>query len=104
MPPLLVKLYLSSLQQVPPEVSGRIDRQLSGLLAFCDRALADADWFAGDVFTGADIQMSYPLEAAVSRAGLDERFPRLLSFIERIRKRPAYVADKEREHSAEGVP
>lgn len=101
MPPLLVKLYLSRLPQVPAEVSGRIDGQLSGLLGFCDRTLADSDWFAGEAFSGADIQMSYPLEAAMSRAGLDGRFPNLLGFIDRIRKRPAYLAAREREGLAE---
>ena len=47
-------------------------------------------WFAGDAFSAADIQMSYPIEASVRRAGLDQRRPKLMAYLERIRERPAY--------------
>jgi glutathione S-transferase len=57
---------------------------------FLESELAKREWFAGDELTGADIQMSYPLEAAVARAGLDATRPRLIAYLERIRKRPAY--------------
>lgn len=102
MPPLLIKLYLSLLPQVPPEVTDRIDGQLTDLLKFCEAALSDTDWFAGETLTGADIQMSYPLEAAKARAGLDERFPNLIGFIDRSRSRPAFRAARERERLAAG--
>jgi glutathione S-transferase len=57
---------------------------------FLESELAGREWFAGDELTGADMQMSYPLEAAVARAGLDASRPRLTAYLERIRKRPAY--------------
>ena len=41
-------------------------------------------------FTAADVQMSFPLEAAASRGGLDASRPRLVDFLERIHARPAY--------------
>jgi len=34
--------------------------------------------------------MSFPLEAAAARAGLDARRPSLDGFLQRIRARPAY--------------
>ena len=52
--------------------------------------LAKSTWFAGEDFTAADIQLSFPLEAATSRAGLDTSRPRLKAFLERIHARPAY--------------
>jgi glutathione S-transferase len=53
--------------------------------------LAKAPWFAGEAFTAADIQMSFPLEAAQSRAGLTQATrPRLFDFLARIHARPAY--------------
>lgn len=52
--------------------------------------------FAGDSFSAADVQMSVPLEAARSRAGLDQSLPRLLDFLERIQQRPAYQRAVER--------
>ena len=56
----------------------------------------DRDWFAGPEFTAADVQMSYPLEAAVARAGLDGSRPRLSDFLACIRARPAYQRAIER--------
>ena len=53
-------------------------------------------WFAGDAFSAADIQMSYPIEASVRRAGLDQRRPKLMAYLERIRERPAYRRAVER--------
>jgi len=44
----------------------------------------------------ADIQMSFPLEAATARAGLDESRPRLMDFLARIHARPAYKRALER--------
>jgi glutathione S-transferase len=35
--------------------------------------------------------MSFPLEAARARGGLDERRPNLMRFLERIHARPAYL-------------
>ena len=60
-------------------------------------------WFAGDAFSAADIQMSYPIEASVRRAGLDQRRPKLMAYLERIRERPAVPARgraRRRRHAA----
>lgn len=40
--------------------------------------------------------MSFPLEAAASRAGLDARLPKLTAFLQRIHARPAYQRALER--------
>ena len=47
-------------------------------------------WFAGDAFSAADIQMSFPLEAAQARGFIDARQPRLLAWLQAIHARPAY--------------
>jgi len=52
--------------------------------------LAAHSWFAGELFTAADVQMSFPVEAAASRAGLDSSRPKLMAFLERIHARDAY--------------
>ena len=52
--------------------------------------LGRSAWFAGDALTGADIMMSFPLEAAAQRAGLDASRPKLMAFLKRIHARPAY--------------
>ena len=53
-------------------------------------------WFAGAEFSAADIQMSFPLEAAAQRAGLDVSRPHLAAFLKRIHERPAYRKALER--------
>lgn len=67
-------------------VQPNIDRQLR----FLEGELSARPWFAGAEFTAADVQMSLPLEAAAARAGLDDRYPKLLDWLERIHARPAY--------------
>ncbi len=90
MTPLLLKLYLSRLGEAAAPIMPRIDGQIAEQLAFMEGELAGRDWFAGDRFTAADIQMSFPLEAAAARGGLDGRLARLSGWLERIHARPAY--------------
>jgi len=94
MPPLLLKLVLDRFEQgkTPFPVMAQIDRHLD----FVEGELSRTRWFAGDDFTAADIQMSYPLEAAQARAGLDDSRPRLMGFLKRIHGRPAYLRALER--------
>ena len=67
-------------------VRPNIARQLDFMEAELGRSL----WFAGDELSGADIMMSFPLEAAVQRAGLDGRRPKLMAFLDRVHTRPAF--------------
>jgi glutathione S-transferase len=57
---------------------------------------AAAQRIAGTEFTAADVQMSFPLEAAASPAGLDASCPRLTVFRRRIRARAAHQRAPER--------
>jgi glutathione S-transferase len=65
-----------------------IDPQLSTHLGFVESSLQGKDWFAGD-FSAADIQMSFPLEAASNRVDLVV-YPQIQAFIKRYQNRPAY--------------
>lgn len=110
MPPLLMKLIFDRLEgpQVPfliRPVARALARQvkrsvvtpnLERNLDFMEGELARGPWFAGDEFTAADIQMSFPLEAAVARGGLDASRPKLMDFLARIHARPAYQRALER--------
>lgn len=64
--------------------------QIANHFAFLESELASRDWFAGDTFTAADVQMSFPLEAAAARVGFDDRLPKLKDFVDRLQARPAY--------------
>lgn len=104
MPPLLLRLVFDRLEIAPMPffikpiaraISGRakssfIEPQIKLHLDYMEGELGKSTWFAGNDFSAADIQMSFPLEAAASRAGLDSSRPKLMAFLERIHDRPAY--------------
>ncbi len=65
-------------------------------LDFMEQTLSSQAWFAGRELTAADIQMSFPVEAAAVRSGLREDYPRLQAFLDTIHARPAYQAALEK--------
>ncbi|HET7300009.1 MAG TPA: glutathione S-transferase [Oleiagrimonas sp.] len=110
MPPLLLKLVFGQVRKSPapffvrPIVKGIADKvnaafigpQLKLHLDYMEGELAKSEWFGGDTFGVADIQLSFPLEAAAARAGLDAGRPNLWRFLARIHARPAYRRALER--------
>jgi glutathione S-transferase len=104
MPPLLMKLVFNRIESGPMPFFARpvargiarrvlgtfVEPNLARNLDYMEGELKDRPWFAGDDFSAADIQMSFPLEAAAARGGLDAGRPRLMDFLERIHARPAY--------------
>ena len=73
-----------------------VSPRLTQHLDFLETELADRNWFTGDTFTAADVQMSFPLEAAASRGALGSGYPRLTDFLRRAHARPAYGRALER--------
>jgi glutathione S-transferase len=110
MPPLLLKLVFDRLEQSPMPFFMRpvaqvlvnrtkrsfIEPQLVQHLDYLEAELGKSLWFAGNEFTAADMQMSFPLEAAAARAGLNESRPNLMRFLNQIHTRPAYQRALER--------
>ena len=72
-----------------------IDPNLKTHLAFLADHLAKHTWFAGDAFTAADVQLSYPVLGAIARAGTDVS-PKLTDWAKRIEARPTYQRALER--------
>jgi glutathione S-transferase len=110
MPPLLLKLIFDRVAAAPmPWPVSAVARRIAGNvkdafigpqlvrhLDFMESELAGRPWFAGNEFTAADVQMSFPLEAAAARAGLNATRPKLMSFLDRIHARDAYKRALER--------
>lgn len=104
MTPLLLKLVFERVATSPmpffakPVARGIADNvnrsyiapQIVQHLTYLEAELGTSNWFAGAEFSAADIQLSFVLEAAASRGGLNEQYPRLVAFLERIHARPAY--------------
>ncbi|NVM87314.1 glutathione S-transferase [Variovorax sp. SG517] len=76
--------------------SAFINPNIASHLNYMEAELGRSEWFAGDAFTGADIQMSFVVEAARARGGLDAKRPKLMAYLERIHARPAYKRALER--------
>ncbi|MBA3896786.1 MAG: glutathione S-transferase [Sphingomonadaceae bacterium] len=92
MPPLLLKLALGRVPLFGKRAQKRIQPMIDVHLDWLETELAGRDWFAGDAFTAADVMMSFPLEAARARAGLDAGRPKLAQWLARIHARPAFQA------------
>ncbi|MDF7774465.1 glutathione S-transferase [Sphingomonas sp. AOB5] len=92
MPPLLVKLVLTRIPIFGKAGQKRIQPMIDVHLNWIESELAGRDWFAGDSFTAADVMMSFPLEAAVARAGATEGRPHIAKWLKTIHARPAYQA------------
>ena len=91
MPPLFAILIVGRLGIFGRLARKPLRRMLGQHLAWLDAELAGRPWFAGGEFTAADVMMSFPLEAARARAGLDTRYPHLQDWLARIHARPAYA-------------
>lgn len=103
MPPLLMSLVFSRLRNAPmpffarpiaraiadKAMAGFVSPQLRTHLDFIESELAQRPCFAGDAFSAADIQMSFPIEAAAARNALGKR-SHVQAWLEAIRQRPAY--------------
>jgi glutathione S-transferase len=108
-PQLLVKLHIRGIEAAPlappnkaivqtaiAKMKSWTDHNLRLQLDFMEAELNRSVWFAGDEFSAADVQMSFPIEAARERAGLDASRPRLIAFLATIHARPAYHRALER--------
>jgi glutathione S-transferase len=110
MPPLVMKLVFDRMARGPMPFFVRpiargiaakvkasfIEPNITRQLDYMEAELGKNAWFAGAEFSAADIQMSFPLEAAAARAGLDASRPRLMDFLARIHAREPYRRALER--------
>ena len=110
MPPLLLKLVFDQIEKSPMlffvrpiarSITNRVKRsfiepQITKHLDYMEAEIGKNTWFAGNEFTAADIQISFPLEVSVTIAGLNASRPKLMAFLNRIHSRPAYKKALER--------
>lgn len=110
MPPLTMALVFNRIRTAPmpffarPIARGIADKVMSSFIKpnierqmrFIEAELQSRPWFAGSEFSAADIMMSFPLEAAASRGGLDGGAKKITEFLARIHARPAYRRALER--------
>lgn len=102
MTPFLLKLIFAELPKQAPFVAKPILRGIEAAVGkafvkpnirthmkFWEAELEKSTYFVSDDFSAADIQMSFPLEASMSR-GSGSKYKNISAFVERIHARPAY--------------
>lgn len=103
MPLLVMKLVFKKISQNPmpffvkpiaKSISDKvqinfIDPRLIPQLDLIDKALVSSMWLTGDELTGADIQMSFPLQAASTRTDMS-RYTNISRFLDQVQARPGY--------------
>lgn len=104
MPPLLLTLVFDTIRNsrmpfiakpVAKAIADRVTKQfvspdVKRLLRFIDDQLAGRDWFGAEQLSGADFQMSFPLEAARARRLVTDEHPNIRRFLACVAERPAY--------------
>lgn len=103
MPLLLMKLVFSRLGKPPVPFGIRtvgkilaqgiqkswLNKQIATHAHFIESELARRPWFAGDQFSMADVQMSFPIFALLARGGIDD-LPQTKAWQKRVEMRPAW--------------
>ena len=106
MPPLLLRLIFDRVKiaRVPffvkpitravanKVLSEFVNPNVKRLVDFIEISLEGKKWFLGDQLSGADIQMSFPLETSVASGLIEDHYPCIKSYVERIHQLPAYQA------------
>ena len=87
--PLMLHLYVSRLGEGGAPLTPRIESEIANHLGYLDAHLKGKQFLLGDLFTGADIQMSFIPEIA-EVFGKRAAFPNLDAWIRRLHERPAY--------------
>ncbi len=108
MPPLLLSLIFSKIESSSPFIVKPIALAISGQVKklfinpnikahfdYMESELNKRIWFVGTDFSAADIQLSFPIEAAQTRGILNNR-PKLKTYLKTIQARPAYKRALER--------
>ena len=110
MPLMIVSLIVGRIETAPAPffvkpiakgIAGKVrsnylDPNVTRNLDYMEATLANTTWFTGDQMSGADILMSFAVEAAEVRTDLENTRPMLAGYLTRIRERPAYQAALEK--------
>jgi len=89
---LLIVLVLSRVQEAAASpVTARMRERMNQMLSFVDRELAGGPWFAGAMFTAADVMMVFPFTTLRNFLAYDlAPYANIVAYLTRIAARPAY--------------
>lgn len=93
--PVMLTLYTIRLGDAAAPLRPRIESEIQSHFGYLEQALGNRDFFVGNHLTGADIQITFVLEAAKS-LGLLSPFKGLTAYLARMQAREAYKRGIER--------
>lgn len=86
--PILVKPIAKGIMK--KVMAGYVGPNIAANLTLIENHLKNNQWFAGEAISGADIQMSFPLEAWAANRGADQNYPTIVAYVKRFQAREAY--------------
>jgi glutathione S-transferase len=89
----MLRLYVGRLGDAGAPLAPRISGEIANHIGYVNQSLDAKPWLMGDVFTGADIQMSFVGEAL---RDLRPQYPNVDAWVKRFQARPAYRKALER--------
>jgi glutathione S-transferase len=92
--PVILTYYATRFGAAMDPVRERAEGQRKLHFDFIEGELAKSQYFVGDEFSAADVEMSFPLEMAGPDASSD--YPKITAYLARIHARPAYKAALEK--------
>ncbi|TXD34788.1 glutathione S-transferase [Lujinxingia vulgaris] len=108
MSPLLLKIVFHEIGRQGPLIARPLLKGISAMvnkefinpelkkhMKYWESELASRPYFCGEEFSAADIQMSFPLEAATARGDVSA-YPHIRAMVETLRQREAYQRAIER--------
>ena len=104
MPFMVMKLVFGKITQPPvpffirpitKAVNAQVSKQfldpnIARSLQHLEDSLSGKQWLLGDTLTAADIMMSFPVEGAAVRVGLESEYPNIYAYLQRFQNREAY--------------
>ncbi|MFT6195141.1 MAG: glutathione S-transferase [Cognaticolwellia sp.] len=87
-PPFFVKYIAKAIMK--KVMVGYVGPNITANLALVESHLTDNEWFAGEKLSGADIQMSFPLEAWAARKTVSQDYPNTIAYVKRFQARAGY--------------
>ena len=106
MPSMVMRLVFTKMKTAPmpffikPIARMLADKVMDGFvtpnilsqLKFIEAHLAKNTWFCGDKLSGADFQMSFPLEASAANGMIGDAYPAIQKYVKTFQALPAYQA------------
>ncbi len=71
-------------------MSDYVGPNIKNNLDYIESHLSESTWFAGESISGADFQMSFPLEACVAGDVAGSNYPNIKAYVKRVHARAEY--------------